>query len=183
MLLQLEIPVDAVTYAAKLGFQNNMKVILNPAPAAKLPKKLLYHVDYLTPNEHEAEQLSGVKINGIESAQKAAVKILKSGVKNVIITLGAKGVYCVGSFGSFYQPAFKVKAKDTTAAGDTFNGAFAVAIGRGLSLTEAIKFGCAASAIAVTREGALTSVPDALEIEKFLHASLDQKKLGTHISK
>ncbi|MBL8029109.1 MAG: ribokinase [Fibrobacteres bacterium] len=166
VLLQLETPVATVLEAAKLAKSNNCAVILNPAPAIKLPVNLYRYIDYITPNEHEAELMTGIKIKTRADAEKAAQKIKKFGVNTVIITLGAKGVYCVGPFGSCFQPSFKVKAVDTTAAGDTFNGAFAVAIAERMELTQALRFACGAAALSVTKKGAQESIPFRKAIER-----------------
>ena len=167
VLLQLETPVDTVTEAAALGKKHGAYVVLNPAPAPKepLPEALLKHVDLLIPNETEAGYISGVNISGDEDIPAAMTEIQKLGVKDVIITVGSRGV-CARIDGEVVNvPAFKVKAVDTTAAGDTFCGALCVALANGKPLVEAIRFGCKASSISVTRRGAQMSMPRLSEID------------------
>ena len=157
LLLQLETPIPTVLAAAKWAHAAGVPVVLNPAPAAKLPKDLYACLDWITPNETEAELLTGVKVTDAKSAAKAVAVFRKRGVGHVVITMGVKGAYC-GDCGKVF-PAKKVKAVDCVAAGDTFNGAFVVAIAEGKSCAEAIAFAQAASAISVTRSGAQASVP------------------------
>jgi ribokinase len=164
LLLQLEIPLSTVEYAAVTAMKNNTKVILNPAPACQLPDNLLKHTWLITPNETEAEIISGVKITDISSAEKAAAIIRKRGVKNVIITLGDTGAYVRSDEFTGLIPGIKVTPVDTTAAGDVFNGAIAVAISEGLGLQDAVIFANKAASISVTRMGAQASVPYRNEI-------------------
>ena len=167
VLLQLETPVDTVTEAAALGKKHGAYVVLNPAPAPKepLPEALLKNVDLLIPNETEAGYISGVNISGDEDIPAAMTEIQKLGVKDVIITVGSRGV-CARIDGEVVNvPAFKVKAVDTKAAGDTFCGALCVALANGKPLVEAIRFGCKASSISVTRRGAQMSMPRLSEID------------------
>ena len=162
LLLQLETPIETVLAAAKWAKEKGVPVILNPAPAAKLPQELYRCLEWITPNETEAELLTGVKVKDAASAQKAVDVLVKRGVRHVAITMGSKGVYC-GNCRRLY-PAKKVKAVDCVAAGDTFNGAFAVALAEGMGCKDAIAFAQKASAIAVTRPGAQASVPWRKEI-------------------
>ena len=143
------------------------KVILNPAPAQPLSAELLSHLYLVTPNETEAEMISGVKIIDEASANEAARVLSEKGVQNVIITLGSKGALVYNEGKSEVVPAYKVKAVDTTAAGDVFNGALTVALSEGRNLIEASRFGCKASAIAVTRPGAQSSAPYRNEVDIF----------------
>ncbi|MGN0889725.1 MAG: ribokinase [Kiritimatiellia bacterium] len=161
LLLQLETPLETVLWAAQTAHAKKVPVVLNPAPAAKLPKELYGCLDWITPNETEAELLTGVKVVDLASAQKAETVLRKRGVGNVVITLGSKGCYAAGKI----YPCVKVKAVDTVAAGDTFNGAFVVALAEGKNVDEAIAFAQKASAIAVTRPGAQSSVPCRREIK------------------
>lgn len=161
LLLQLETPLETVLWAAQTAHAKKVPVVLNPAPAAKLPKELYGCLDWITPNETEAELLTGVKVVDLASAQKAEAVLRKRGVGNVVITLGSKGCYAAGKI----HPCVKVKAVDTVAAGDTFNGAFVVALAEGKNVDEAIAFAQKASAIAVTRPGAQSSVPCRREIK------------------
>ena len=155
LLLQLETPLETVLWAARTAHAKGVHVILNPAPAAKLPRELYACLDWITPNETEAELLTGVKVADLASAQAAERVLKRRGVAHVAITLGAKGCYAAGRI----HPCVKVKAVDTVAAGDTFNGAFVVALAEGKSVDEVIAFAQAAAARAVTRPGAQSSVP------------------------
>ena len=163
LLMQLETPIPTVLAAAKAAKAAGVMVVLNPAPAAKLPKELYPLIDWITPNETEAEILTGVKVKDAKSAQLAVDALKRKGVKNVAITMGAKGVYC-GNCRRLY-PAKKVKAVDCVAAGDTFNGAFVVALAEGKSCRDAIAFAQKASAISVTRPGAQSPVPRRREVK------------------
>ncbi len=157
LVLQLETPVETVAWAAKVAHDAGVTVLLNPAPARKLPRALYPLVDWITPNETEAEILTGVKVVDAASAAKAVSVLKRRGVGHVVITMGSKGAYC-GDCGKVY-PCRRVKAVDCVAAGDTFNGAFAVALAEGKDCADAIAFAQKASAIAVTRPGAQASVP------------------------
>ena len=163
LLMQLETPIPTVLAAAKAAKAAGVMVVLNPAPAAKLPKELYPLIDWITPNETEAELLTGVKVKDAKSAQLAVDALKRKGVRNVAITMGVKGVYC-GNCRRLY-PAKKVKAVDCVAAGDTFNGAFVVALAEGKSCRDAIAFAQKASAISVTRPGAQSSVPRRREVK------------------
>lgn len=162
LLMQLETPMETVVAAAKWAHAKGVPVILNPAPAAKLPSELYKCLDWITPNETEAELLTGVKVTDAKSAQKAVDVFLKRGVGHVVITMGSKGAYC-GNCRKLY-PCKKVKAVDCVAAGDTFNGAFVVALAEGKCCKDAIAFAQKASAISVTRPGAQSSVPFRKEV-------------------
>ena len=162
LLMQLETPIRTVVAAAKWAHAKGVPVILNPAPAAKLPRELYACLDWITPNESEAELLTGVKVTDARSASKAVDVFLKRGVRHVVITMGSKGVYC-GDCRRLYS-AKRVRAVDCVAAGDTFNGAFAVALAEGRTCREAIAFAQAAAAISVTRPGAQASVPFRAEV-------------------
>ena len=162
LLMQLETPLETVEWAAKVAHDAGVMVILNPAPARKLPRSLYPLADWITPNETEAEILTGVKVTDAASAAKATVALMKRGVGHVIITMGSKGVYC-GDCGRLF-PSKKVKAVDCVAAGDTFNGAFAVALAEERPVADAIAFAQKAAAISVTRPGAQSSVPYRREI-------------------
>lgn len=169
LVAQLETPLETVQAAAEMAANAGVKFILNPAPARALPDALLKLVSVLTPNETEAEILTGIKVTDEASAAKAANKLLTRGVKTVILTLGSRGAFIADASGQQLVRGFKVKAVDTTAAGDTFNGALAVALAEGESLPNAVRFANAAAAISVTRLGAQPSAPKRLEIEKFLN--------------
>ena len=168
LVMQLETPLETVQAAAELAANAGVRVILNPAPARPLPDKLLKRVSILTPNETEAELLTGIAVKDDASAAVAAAKLRARGVQTVIITLGARGAFVVTESGGQFVPGFKVKAVDTTAAGDIFNGALAVALAEGKLLDLAVRFANAAAAISVTRLGAQPSAPTRREIERFL---------------
>jgi ribokinase len=164
LLLQLEIPLDTVEYAATKATERGIKVILNPAPAQPLSNGLLKNTWLITPNEVEAEALSGLIINDLTSADKAAGFLLDKGLNHVIITLGEKGAYVKSKDFSGLIPGIRVNAIDTTAAGDVFNGALAVALADGLILKESVEFANRAAALSVTRLGAQASAPYRNEI-------------------
>src|SRR4051794_1532935 len=170
VVMQLETPLETVKAAADLAHANGILVILNPAPAQPLPDSLLKKTSILTPNETEAELLTGIKVTDDASCSRAADILLSKGVQTVIITLGSRGAYAATSAFKQFVPAFKVKPVDTTAAGDTFNGALAVALAEGMPMIEAVQFANAAGAISVTRMGAQPSAPSRKEIEKLLNA-------------
>ena len=138
--------------------------ILNPAPYVAIPEGLLNGIDYVTPNETEAEQLTGIKVDSIEACREAAAKLLEMGVKNVVITLGVRGVYYTNGETEITVPSIKVKAVETTGAGDAFNGGFSTAIAEGLPVDVALKFATCTSAISVTRLGSSPSMPYRHEI-------------------
>jgi ribokinase len=166
VIMQLETPLETIQAAAELASAAGLRTILNPAPAQPLPDRLLQHISILTPNETEAELLTGLKVDSAASAEAAANKLIARGVQTVIITLGSKGAFVATASGGELVPGFKVEAVDTTAAGDTFNGALAVALAEGKSLDQAVRFANAAGAISVTRLGAQPSAPAREEIEK-----------------
>lgn len=168
ILIQLEIPLETVAWVLQIVAAKGTMVILNPAPACILPDALLRNVSVITPNRTEAEMLSGIVVNDIESAKKAAQMIKEKGVETVIITLGAEGALVLHHHEFTHILATEVEAIDTTAAGDVFNGAFAVALAEDKNIEEAVIFACKASAIAVTRLGAQSSAPFRNEIGKNL---------------
>ncbi|USH04494.1 ribokinase [Grimontia kaedaensis] len=168
LLMQLETPLDGIELAAQIAKRHDTKVILNPAPARELPEGLLACIDIITPNETEAEVLTGVKVEDDASAKAAANVLHGKGIETVMITLGAKGVYVSQNGEGQIVPGFRVKAMDTTAAGDTFNGAFVTGLMESMLLESAIRFAHAAAAIAVTRFGAQTSIPSREEVDAFL---------------
>lgn len=164
VLLQLEIPITTVEYIAARAYETQKKVILNPAPAAELSEEILKNLYLITPNETEAELLTGIKVTDQELALKAATQLCQKGVEVVIITMGAAGAFLLENGQSEIIKAPKVEAVDTTAAGDTFNGALVVALSEGKSIRESIAFANRAAAISVTRIGAQSSVPYRKEI-------------------
>lgn len=164
-LTQLETPLETVLFLAERVVALGKKLILNPAPARTLPDELLAHLYIITPNESEAEQLTGVKVCDVASAREAAIKLRDRGVEVVIITLGEKGAFLHCDSISELIPAPAVQAVDTTAAGDTFNGALAVALSEDMPLQEAVRFANKCAAISVTREGAQAAIPYRKELE------------------
>ena len=165
VLIQLEIPLETVKFAASLAAMGGSMLILNPAPAFILPDELLKLVSIITPNETEAEMLSGQLITDLDSVRSAALAIRARGVKTVIITLGSKGAWISNADIELLVEAPTVEAIDTTAAGDVFNGALAVALSEGRSIEDAVAFSCRAAAISVTRLGAQAAAPYRKEIE------------------
>jgi ribokinase len=168
LLLQLEIPLATVEAAARIGVKQQARVILNPAPAQAVPDSLLATVSMVTPNEHEVKQLTGVDSSDEMALTRAAAVLGERGVRDLLITLGARGVFASADGVSELVPAFTVDAVDTTAAGDVFSGALAVALVEGRSSRDAVRFASAAAALSVTRMGAQASAPRRAEIEAFL---------------
>lgn len=169
LLMQLESPLESVLLAAKIAHQHQTQVILNPAPARELSDELLALVDIITPNETEAEKLTGIRVENDDDAAKAAQVLHAKGIDTVIITLGSRGVWASVKGEGQRVAGFRVQAIDTIAAGDTFNGALITALLEEKPLNEAIRFAHAAAAIAVTRKGAQPSVPWREEIDEFLN--------------
>jgi len=168
LLMQLESPMETLELAAREAHAAGVQVILNPAPAQPLSDALLANLTMITPNETEAEVLTGFKVETEADAAKAADALHAKGVETVLITLGSRGAFFSGTGGARLVPGFKVEAKDTTAAGDTFNGALVAALQTGRKIDEAIVFGHAAAAISVTRMGAQPSIPSLDEVNDFL---------------
>ena len=164
VLMQLEIPIPTVEHIAMLAAQRQKKVVLNPAPAARLSNELLQNLYIITPNETEAELLTGIKVTDQQSALLAATALHSKGIEIVIITMGSAGAFLLSEGKSEIISALKVDAIDTTAAGDTFNGALVVALSEGKTIHESIAFANKAAAISVTRIGAQSSVPFRKEI-------------------
>lgn len=168
LVAQLETPLATVIAAALVAVKAGVPVILNPAPAQVLPNRLLKLISILTPNETEAELLTGIKVTDEAAAARACTKLRSRGVRTVILTLGARGAYLADAGGQQLVPGFKVKAVDSTAAGDIFNGALSVALAERKTLRDAVRFANAAAALSVTRLGAQPSAPTRVEIERFL---------------
>jgi ribokinase len=166
LVLQLECPLVAVAYAIELAQQHGLQVILNPAPAQPLDSDLLAHVDYLIPNQTELALLTG-----LGSTDAAVCRLQGLGVRCIILTLGKDGALAIEGQSRVHLPAYPVTVVDTTAAGDAFIGAFAVALAEGRSTREAAEWGNAAGALAVTRAGAQPSLPTRVELEGFLVGS------------
>jgi ribokinase len=167
ILMQLEIPLETVEFVAGLAAVHHIPVILNPAPARALPDELLREIFILTPNQKEAEMLTGIPILDRSGAEAAAKALAGKGVKIVIITMGKAGALLLDNKRFEWVPAPEVTAVDSTAAGDVFCGALTVALSEGNSIKEAVVFACAAAALSVTRMGAQTSAPIRSEVDKF----------------
>ncbi|MFD2285894.1 ribokinase [Pedobacter petrophilus] len=172
VLMQLEIPLETVEYVAEKAINAGAKVILNPAPACKLPDSLLKKLFIITPNQTEAEMLTEIKVIDIDTAKQAAKIIQAKGVENVIITLGQNGALVLTEDVFTHVKAHKVNAVDTTAAGDVFNGALSVGLAENLDLIAATEFACKAAAIAVTRLGAQSSAPYRNEISQVFNNNI-----------
>ncbi len=164
ILIQLETPLEIAEYVTSFAKLNDCKVILDPAPACVLSQEILRDLYLITPNEGEAETLTGVIIRSVHDAEQAAHRLLESGVQNVAITLGENGVLLADQKRSQHITAGAVNAVDTTAAGDCFNGALAVALARRSSIEDAARFACRAAALSVTRSGAQDSMPRAIDL-------------------
>ena len=175
-LTQFETTIEAVCTTKELANKYNKPFILNPAPYINVPKEVFDGVDYVTPNETEAEQFTGVKVDTIEDCRVAAKKFFEMGVKNVIITLGVRGAFFTDGKQEVIVPSVKVKAVETTGAGDAFNGGFATAISEGLPIETALQFATCTAAISVTRLGSAPSMPSREEIQ-----ALMKKEFGKEI--
>jgi len=161
LLMQLEIPIETVEAAIAMAASRELPVVLNPAPAPKqpLPEQLLAGLFCITPNETEAEALTGISVNDEKSAMAAADILLQRGVQNVLITMGSKGALLCNADGTHHQSAELVNVVDTTGAGDTFNGVFAAMIAKGRALPDAVQTAVAAATISVQSAGAIDSIP------------------------
>ena len=159
VLMQLEIPLETVHFVSKYAASKGLQVILNPAPVNELSLELLSYIDFIIPNQHEAEKISGIKVTNSNDAEKAARAIHGMGVKNVVVTLGSLGAVICQEGRIQVVSAPKVEAIDTTAAGDVFCGALAVGLSEGRTLIESVEFACRVAAISVTKLGAQSSIP------------------------
>lgn len=167
IVLQLEIPYEAVFRAVELAKKHGRLVVLNPAPAPdSLPPQVIAGLDYFTPNETELARIAGLPVGNTEEAVTAGKKLVSQGVGTVLATLGEAGALLVTAEDARVIPSLRVKAVDTTAAGDTFNGAFVTALSEGMDEAAAIAFGNKAAAISVTRKGAQTSIPSREEVDR-----------------
>ncbi|HJR81902.1 MAG TPA: ribokinase [Anaerolineales bacterium] len=170
LLVQLEVPLGVVQAAVDIARGHDVKVILNPAPARKISQEILKLVDYLTPNETEAAILADQDVTAIETGSLPRLASLL-GVPNLVVTLGSRGACIIQNGQTTMIPPFQVTPVDTTASGDAFNGALAVALARGENITQAVKYGNAAGAITATRPGAQPSLPTSKELEQFMVSS------------
>jgi ribokinase len=168
LLTQLEIPMETVAYAVKIAHDAGVKVVLNPAPGQPLSPDLLQRIDILTPNETEAQTITGLPVTNVAEAEEAGRHLLRSGVKAAVITLGSKGSLVVTAEGSTLVPGRSVKVVDTTGAGDAFSGALVVALGEGKGLVEAAAFANAAAALQVTKPGTSPAMPYRDEVLAFM---------------
>jgi ribokinase len=175
ILMQLETPIETVEYVATIAGAKGIKIILNPAPAAELNDGLLKKITIITPNQKEAEMLTGIKVNNESSAEKAVMFLHNKGIETVVITMGALGAFVSHNNKYSMIPGHKVQVADTTAAGDVFNGALAVALAEEKDMEDAVAFACKASAISVTRLGAQASAPYRKEVESFEKVTLKLK--------
>jgi ribokinase len=167
LILQLEIPLEVVEYAIEKAAAHPVNVILNPAPASPVSPEVLGRVDWLVPNETEAKLLTGLDVSDLSSAEKAALQFLEYGVSRVIITLGERGALLMTDEAATHVTTRRVEVVDTTAAGDAFIGALAVALVKGVSQLDAVRYAAAAGTLAVTKFGAQTSLPTAEEVQVF----------------
>lgn len=168
-ITQLEQPMDAAMRALRIARDGGATTILNPAPAAALPDGMLALCDYVTPNETEAEALTGIVVTSLEDATRAAAELTRMGARAAVITLGEKGALYHTGGQSVHVPAFNAgPVAETTGAGDAFNGGFAAALAEGMDPVTAVRFGCATASISVTRPGTAPSMPSHAEITALL---------------
>ena len=175
VLTQFETTVEAVLAAKSLAMKYRKPFILNPAPYIPVPDGLFDGVDYVTPNETEAEQFTGIKVDTVEDCRLAAAKFFEMGVRNVIITLGVRGAFFTDGQNEILVPSLKVKAVETTGAGDAFNGGLATAIAEGLPMETALQLATCTAALSVTRLGSSQSMPYRAEIEALLEQEFGVK--------
>ena len=167
VVLQLETPLNTIKYALNKAKELNKYTILNPAPAVKLDDEIIKNVDLLTPNETELEIISGVSIETEEDIQKAAQIMIEKGVKELIVTLSSKGSLYINKEKSMFKKAYKVEAMDTTAAGDSYTGALAVALSQDKNIEDAMDFASKVGALSVLKEGAQSSLPTLEDVKNF----------------
>lgn len=163
---QLEQPMDAAMKGLEIARFSGVKTILNPAPAADLPIGMLELCDFVTPNETETEALTGISVNSVEDAERATQMLHDMGVKTPVITLGESGAYLYKH--GLIKPFIVGPVKETTGAGDAFNGGFATALSEGYSVVESVSIGCATAGISVTRSGTAPSMPSRSEVDKLI---------------
>ena len=176
ILLQMEIPQDAIEQAVDIANQYGVKVLLNPAPARDMSDDFLAKVDIITPNESECELITGMTLKSIKDAEEAVKYLRGKGIGQVIITLGSRGAVYNSENQILHKPVHKVRVVDTTAAGDSFTGALGVALTNGKLIDEAVDFANAAGALTVMKKGAQTSLPYKQEVEEFLRLGFNCKE-------
>lgn len=170
VMAQLEIPLDTVKFTLGLAKKHNVKTLLNPAPAVRLNDDFMDMVDILTPNETECEIITGIRIRTIDDAKSAVKYLLAKGIKTVVITLGGNGVVYNSGSELIHKPVRKVKVIDTTAAGDSFSGALAVALSNGEDINSSIDFANAVGSLTVTKKGAQSSLPDLRQVREYMNS-------------
>ena len=175
VLTQLETTIPAVEAAKELARKYGKPFILNPAPCIPLPSALLEGIDYVTPNETEAAQMTGCPVDSVDDCRRAAELLLSRGIRNVVITLGSRGAFFKNAESEYFLPALSVRAVETTGAGDAFNGGFATAIAEGMPIETALKFATCTAAISVTRLGAASSMPHRHEINELMEREFSIK--------
>jgi ribokinase len=171
LLLQLEIPLDSIMETARTAVSAGVPVMLDPAPARELPHELLSMLTYITPNETEAEILTGADTSTEEGVRKAATRLLAEGIGTVIVKAGSRGAYIADGTRFTHVPAHRVKVVDSVAAGDSFNAGLAFALCEGMDIYPAVRFANAVGALATTREGAQSAMPSRREVEALLATS------------
>ena len=170
LLVQLEVPLETSLAAARIARRLGITVILDPAPASELPPGAYSAVDVRTPNQTEAADLTGRAVNDVAEGRIAAGELRRRGVGAVVVKLGAQGAVYASAESDGYMPAFKIEVADTIAAGDAFGGALGVALAEGISLKDAVRFGAAAGALAVSRPGAQRAMPGRADVARILGA-------------
>lgn len=167
LLIQQEIPLDTVVYSINWAVKNSILTVFDPSPPIDLPSSLYKDIYVITPNELEANALTGIVVNNIEKAQKAALKLLRMGCSNAVVTLGKNGAVVASKDGCVYFPGIKVDAIDSTGAGDSFNGALATCIAKGMDIFKAVEFSNVCASLSVTRMGAASGMPTMIDVEEF----------------
>ena len=168
LMLQLEVPIDVSLEAARYARSRGVRVVMDPAPAAELPHDAYSLIDVITPNQTEAKSLTGIAVTGPDSAKLAAAILLERGVRAAVVKMGRNGVYYASKDEQGCVPAFEVAVRDTVAAGDAFGAALTVALSEGAGLADAVRFGAAAGALAVTKSGAQEAMPHREEVDSLL---------------
>lgn len=165
LLLQMELPFHLSIAAARTAQSRGVVTMLDPAPASDIPSEAFQHFDIITPNQTEAEYHTGISVDDVPSAQAAAEVLLEKGIGTAVVKMAEQGVYWASRDASGYVPAYEVAVVDTISAGDAFSGALAVALGEGRSMEQAIRYGAAAGALAVTKRGVQTAMPTRAEVD------------------